>query len=331
MSVNNTSNVDDSEEIVFRNQTRNENVESSDLDIVHSSPVRVTNEPNKEFTQPVNRNELISSLQEMINVEFSNFSKVVKGQIADLNCKVDSQFEYMQESLNKVKDETYRLRQDITELQCKANNSNFSQQPQTYIYEGSVPSKCNAKPRAFDGNDEFGEYLSHFEIISELNNWDYHTKSLQLASTLAGSAVGILGELTSTDRRDFNTLVKALDTRFGSAERSELYRARLKATKKGKDETLSQLAQSVKKFTRHAYPNADQSMLNILSLDYFIDALPDPDMRLRIRNRNRAALLKLKHLLFGSKLTILLTLTRIYLSMLSPTATQATLTKYCHV
>ena len=285
MSVNNTSNINDSGEIVFRNQIHNENVESLNFGIVHSSPIRVTNQPNKELTQPVNGNELITSIQEMINVEFSNFSQVVKGQLADLNCKVDAQFECMQESLNKVKDETYRLRQDVTELQCKADNPNFSHQPPTVTYEGSEPSKCtsNAKPRAYDGNDDFGEYLSHFEIISELNNWDYHTKSLQLASALAGSAVGILGELTSTDRRDFNALVKALDTRFGSAERSELYRARLKAMKKGKDETLSQLAQSVKKFTRHAYPNADQSMLNILSLDYFIDALPDPDMRLRIR------------------------------------------------
>ena len=146
----------------------------------------------------------------------------------------------MQDSLNKVKDETYRLRQDVTELQCKADNPNFLHQPPTLTYEGSVPSKYNAKPRAFDGNDDFGEYLSHFEIISEMNNWDYHTKSLQLASALAVSAVGILGELTSTDRRNFNTLVKILHTRFGSAERSELYRACLKAMKKGKDETLSQ-------------------------------------------------------------------------------------------
>ena len=324
MSVNNASQIDDSGEIVFRNQTHthNENVESADLGIVHSSPIRVTNEPNREFTQPGNRDELIKSIQEMINVEFSNFSHVVKGQIADLNCKVDSQFENMQDSLDKVKDETYRLRQDVTELQCKAHNPNFLNPPPTLSYEGPRPRgvqsllsvnrdhnfsnsgrgdthrrpdptlqnddtlrplKSNAKPRSYDGNDDFGEYLSQFEIISELNKWDYHTKSLQLAGALAGPAVGILGELTPSDRRDFNTLVKALNTRFGSAERSELFRARLKVMKKGKDENLSQLAQSVKKLTRQAYPDADQSMLNILSLDYFIDALPDPDMRLRIR------------------------------------------------
>ena len=35
--------------------------------------------------------------------------------------------------------------------------------------------------------------------------------------------------------------------------------------------------------TRQAYPNADSSLRDVLALDHFIDALPDPDMRYRIR------------------------------------------------
>ena len=88
MSVIYTSNIDDSEEIVFRNQTRNEKEESADFGIVHSSPTRVTNQPNNEFVQPENGNEFNTSIQEMMNAEFSNFSRVVKGQLTDFNCKV---------------------------------------------------------------------------------------------------------------------------------------------------------------------------------------------------------------------------------------------------
>lgn len=37
------------------------------------------------------------------------------------------------------------------------------------------------------------------------------------------------------------------------------------------------------KLTRQAYSTTDQSVLNILALEQFIDALPDPDIRLRLK------------------------------------------------
>lgn len=37
------------------------------------------------------------------------------------------------------------------------------------------------------------------------------------------------------------------------------------------------------KLTRQAYPTTDQSVLNILALEQFIDDLSDPDIRLRLQ------------------------------------------------
>lgn len=37
------------------------------------------------------------------------------------------------------------------------------------------------------------------------------------------------------------------------------------------------------KLTRQANPTTDQGVLNILALEQFIDALPDPDIRLRLQ------------------------------------------------
>jgi hypothetical protein len=77
-----------------------------------------------------------------------------------------------------------------------------------------------------------------------------------------------------------------MNRRFGSLGRAELFRAQLKNRIKGNHESISELAQSIKKLTRLAYPTTDQSMLNILSVDQFIDALPDPGLRLRLREAN---------------------------------------------
>lgn len=62
-----------------------------------------------------------------------------------------------------------------------------------------------------------------------------------------------------------------------------MYRARLKNIIKGDNESLSELAQSIKKLIRRAYPSANHDLLNVIALDHVIDALPDPDMRLRLR------------------------------------------------
>ena len=51
---------------------------------------------------------------------------------------------------------------------------------------------------------------------------------------------------------------------------------------KKESESLSELAQSIKKLIKRTYPSTNQSLPNVLSLDHFVDALPDPDKRLRL-------------------------------------------------
>ena len=316
--------LNDSGEITFKNTTQN--VQSC-LDKSPTSPNSIgAMQCTNATSQPVNTNELLTSIHTLIQNQFSQFDKAVNAQLNEMNCKIDGQFEEMQNALDQVRNESNQPRVSASHIRQNPNstpyhctppphldlegpnnrppypihnntfsNRNFSnagngdnnrfvnQDTRSGVPHVSGQQKSNAKPRKYDGNDDFGEYLSQFEIIAEINQWDYNTRSLQLAGVLAGQAVGVLGELSPTQRRDYDTLVTALNTRFGSLERGELYRARLKVLKLEKGQNLSQLAQEVKKLTRQAYPHANRNMLDILSLDYYIDALPDPDIRLRIR------------------------------------------------
>ena len=311
MSETNPDNPDDSGIITFKQTIQTDS--SPHNSIMHSSPSR--GQPNIEHSKSVDTNDLLSSVQVLISSQFDRFNQSVREQLSHNDHKIDERLDYMQMALDKAISDTHRLRDDLGKIQ-KDNVQNSFGSPPPLIYgpsrildnrnfsnlgngdniqlRNSSPnvrstnstsgnSKANVKPKSYDGSEDFGDYLSQFEIIADLNQWDYSTKSLQFASALTGQAVGILGELTPTNRRDFDSLVKALNTRFGCVERSELYRAKLKVLKQEKDQDISQLAQAVKKLTRQAYPNADQNMMEILSLDYFIDALPNSEMRLRIR------------------------------------------------
>lgn len=166
----------------------------------------------------------------------------------------------------------------------------------TFVQTGGVPLPinnptmvCNSrgtihtKPQLYDGSEDLEEYLAQFQIISDINGWDYKTKSLHLAGSLNGSARSILSELNETERRDYNTIVRSLNTRYGSVERAEIFRAKLQTRIRGREETIPELAQAIRKLTRQAYPSAPADITDILGIDHFIDALPDFDMRLKLR------------------------------------------------
>ncbi|CAG2191409.1 unnamed protein product [Mytilus edulis] len=139
------------------------------------------------------------------------------------------------------------------------------------------------KPPPFDGTEDWEEYVSQFEILADLNKWEIHSKGLYLASSLKGSARAVLSDLNQVERRDYDKLRMALARTFGSEFKSEMYRAQLQCRFRKRDESISELATSIMKLTRQAYPKANTGLLDTLSVDYFIDALDDPDVRIRLR------------------------------------------------
>ena len=139
------------------------------------------------------------------------------------------------------------------------------------------------KPQTYDGSDDLDEYLTQFNLVADLNGWDYETKSLFLASCMVGGTRALLCELDPRQRKDYTSIVNALQNRYGSVNRAEVYRSKLQGRVLGKNESLPELAQTIRKLTRKAYPSASTEVIDLLAMDYFIDAIPDADIRLRLR------------------------------------------------
>ncbi|CAC5381912.1 unnamed protein product [Mytilus coruscus] len=137
-----------------------------------------------------------------------------------------------------------------------SQNTRGIQSHPSYYAGVTQKHKVNMKPQPYDGTDDIEEYLSQFQILAEVNGWDYNTMSLCLASSLKGGARAVLNELNEFKRRDFDNLVDALHNRFGSVHRSEIFRAQLQTRVRKDNESLSALSQDIKKMTRCAYPGA---------------------------------------------------------------------------
>jgi hypothetical protein len=139
------------------------------------------------------------------------------------------------------------------------------------------------RPVPYDGKTTWDAYRAQFEMLALLNGWDDAQKATYLAISLRGPAVTVLTNLSEDQRRSYTALSGALESRFGCTHQTELNRSRLKSRTRRRDESLPELAEDIERLTRLAYPDAPESMVDILARDQLVDALPDDEMRLRIR------------------------------------------------
>ena len=87
-----------------------------------------------------------------------------------------------------------------------------------------------------------------------------------------------MGDLVATKWRNYEALTEALEARFVSQHRTEMYRAQLRCRLRGHEEMLPELFQAVQRLACQAYPAAPSSLQDTLARDHFIDALPDSDV-----------------------------------------------------
>ena len=134
----------------------------------------------------------------------------------------------------------------------------------------------------FNGNTSWEDSLAQFELIVEINPWNDSMKAMYPAVSLLGQAQVVLGDLEPKARKNFAELTNALAARFGTENQQQVYRTALKTCSRQEDKTLPELAQSVRRLTCQAYPEAPQQLWESLAHDHFVDALSNVDMRWRV-------------------------------------------------
>lgn len=139
------------------------------------------------------------------------------------------------------------------------------------------------KPPTFDGKSRWTDFLVQFEMVADVNGWKGKRRAVELAACLRDSAVGILSLMQREERLHFPSLVRALQERFEPANLVQMHQATLKTRVRRHGETLTFLGAEIKKLVGQAYPDAEGSMFNQLTLASFLDALGDADMEWAVR------------------------------------------------
>jgi hypothetical protein len=148
------------------------------------------------------------------------------------------------------------------------------------------------KPNMYDGQSSWEAYYAQFCIIANMNRWNDMEKAAFLATSLKGTALQVLVNLSSDRRQNVQALVGALSSRFGTSHRTEISKVRFRNRVRQRDEELPALAEDIERLARLAYTDAPAPIIETLARDQFVDSLPDDDMRLRLRQERPPTLQK---------------------------------------
>ena len=241
----------------------------------HSLEKRIDKDLNEMTTQVHSTvTELVKQMQAM-NEKFNQFDQTnqqIGDRLAHLeNTNSQSQKSSSSHNTQSLYTETPNRNQHVHHpiSQLRGDNHNLK-----------------IKPPKYDGSEDLTEFLTSFEICSDINKWRYNEKGLYLASSLKGNARSILIDLSNEERSDYRELQIKLHARFGSENKAEMFRAQLKTRSRSNGESYQDLAQSIRSLTRKAYPKTSSDVIEVISLDHFIDAIDDSQIRLRLRDLN---------------------------------------------
>ena len=148
---------------------------------------------------------------------------------------------------------------------------------------GRDSSRSYQRPPPYDGRSPWDAYRTQFQMLSTVNGWSTEEKAAYLAVSLKWAAVNVLNGIPADQLYDYDTLLAALEARFGNGHQAELNRMKLKNRVRKREEGLTELAEDVEKLIRLAYPDADPAMMEVLGIDHFIDALHEEELRLKVR------------------------------------------------
>jgi hypothetical protein len=141
------------------------------------------------------------------------------------------------------------------------------------------------KPDSFTGDEDWEQYLSHFEDCAELGQWTDKEMLLTLAASLKGQARAFYTSLASADKCSYERLTMSLEQRFGSARQQARWLSKFQSRSKLYGESIANFGDDLRLLARKAYSNLEPEAQEILALQQFYKAL-SVEMRCRVIDRD---------------------------------------------
>ena len=150
-------------------------------------------------------------------------------------------------------------------------NTQLTMNTSSAMNNTATHNASSPKVPIFDGtvSAHFRPWLIQFEAIARHQCWTSGEKVVHLVASLTGPAANMLIGMTMGQLDDYAFLATRLSRRYDPPEREEAHRAELCVRTRRRNESADEFAENLKNLAQHAYPNADQNMLDNLVVERF--------------------------------------------------------------
>ncbi|UYV75940.1 K02A2.6-like [Cordylochernes scorpioides] len=111
----------------------------------------------------------------------------------------------------------------------------------------------------------------------QANGWNVRDKASFLAAALRGPAVDVLQMIPEQLRLDFNSLIDALESRYGEEHYQQLHVVKFKNRLQEKKDSLQDLANDIRRLARLAFSTCLSETQDFMAQQQFINAIGDPE------------------------------------------------------
>ncbi|XP_067616141.1 uncharacterized protein [Eurosta solidaginis] len=151
---------------------------------------------------------------------------------------------------------------------------------QLQLNRAAVPaSNPKVKTPSFDGSVPFEVFKLQFEKTSAFNNWNAEDKVAALFVALKGPAAEILQTIPEYERNNYETLMSALERRYGSEHKKQIYQIDLQNRYQKANETLQEFASDVERLAHLANADAPVEYTESVKIQSFINGIRDAETK----------------------------------------------------
>ncbi|XP_049307305.1 uncharacterized protein LOC125777130 [Bactrocera dorsalis] len=219
-----------------------------------------------------NTSQLKSCLTQQMTENNTQLEKRLVQQITENNTQVQEKFTKFEDELSTIKNDEENLRSEFLQL------SNRMRELQLH---GPAPSTNNPRLKAptFDGSIPFQIFKLQFEKTAMANNWNAADKVASLFVSLKGPAAEILQTIPDCERDNYEALMSAIERRYGSEHRKQIYQIELQNRGQKMNESLQEFATEIERLAHLANADAPVDYIERVKIQCFINGIRDVDTK----------------------------------------------------
>ncbi|CAD7001383.1 unnamed protein product [Ceratitis capitata] len=214
-----------------------------------------------------------------MDAQDASISQKLDAQDASISQKMDAQMLEQREQISSLEGTIAQIqqnlvknnaelkeRQDLIETKVNALESRFRE------LQLNRPTASVNAPKV---KTPFQVFKLQFEKTAETNNRSIEEKSAALFVALEGPAAELLQTISVNERNDYDGLMQALERRYGSEHRRQIYQMELEKRDQKSNESLQEYASEVERLAHLAIGDTSGEHLEKVKIQRFISGIKD--------------------------------------------------------